>query len=98
MLPIVAFAVAVLWQLLLVGYVATSTEAAARAGSRQASLTTEEEGRNTALDALAPWLRDGSTATVDGTTTRVTVPVPILVPMWTQEGWKVTRSAEFPDG
>lgn len=97
---IVGVAVMVLWQMLLTGYVAVSAETAARAGSREASLSQTEQGEETALDAVAPWLRDGTTATVDpeGTRTEVTVQIPVLLPgvFFDVDTWTVTRNAEFP--
>lgn len=97
MLPIVAFATLLIWQLLLAGLVATTTENAARAGSRQASLSTASQGEVTAIEALSPWLRVGAEATVSGDTSiQVTVPIPIVLPGVTHEAWTVTRTAEFP--
>ncbi|CAN5172340.1 MAG: pilus assembly protein [Euzebyales bacterium] len=97
MLPIVAFAALVVWQLLLAGLVATTAENAARAGSREASLSTAANGQSTAIEALSPWLRDGADATVSGSTAiEVTVPIPIVLPGVSHPGWTVTRTAEFP--
>lgn len=97
---IVGVAVMVLWQLLLIGYVAVSSETAARAGSREASLSAAEEGRETALESIAPWLREGAEATVDedGTRTEVTIRIPVLLPgfFFDVDAWSVTRTAEFP--
>ena len=97
---IVGVAIMVLWQMLLIGYVAVSSETAARAASREASLSEPADGEEAGLESIAPWLREGAEATVDpdGTRADVTVQIPVLLPgfFFDVDGWSITRTAEFP--
>ena len=77
-LPLLIIAALLVWQLLLVGIVMTSASNAARTGSRAASLS--GDGAKAARNALRPAFRRGSQVTVDGTSVRVRVSMPLIVP------------------
>jgi hypothetical protein len=77
-LPLLIIAALLVWQMLLVGIVMTSASNAARTGSRAASLS--GDGEQAARNALRPAFRHGSQITVNGTSVRVRVAMPLIVP------------------
>ena len=77
-LPLLFAGALLVAQLLLVGSSMTSAQNAARTGSRAASL--HSDGSKAALAALRPGLRKDSKITVAGTSVRVQIRVPTIVP------------------
>ncbi|MGI8622828.1 MAG: TadE/TadG family type IV pilus assembly protein [Solirubrobacteraceae bacterium] len=96
MLPWMLLSAMFVWQILIVAYTATSTENAARTGSRVASRG--GEARKAALVALPGVLDDGAEVAVAGERTTVTVRVPILLPGVSVGAWTLSKSAELPGG
>jgi hypothetical protein len=96
MLPLLIFAGLAAWQVLLVGFVATGAENAARTASRVMSL---EQGspEQAARQSLSPGLRPGTRVAVGPGETRVsvTVDIPLLLPRMSS-GLSISRSAELP--
>jgi TadE-like protein len=77
-LPLLIIAALLVWQMLLVGIVMTSASNAARTGSRAVSLS--GDGERAARNALRPAFRRGSEISVNGTSVRVRVAMPLIVP------------------
>lgn len=96
MLPWLVMAGLLVWQILLVTFVATSAENAARTGSRAAGLG--RDGRAAAVTSLTSWLQDETVIQIDGGRVAVTVGVPVIVPWVTFDDLTVTRRAELPSG
>lgn len=97
-LPWLLIAVAVVWQLLLLATTATSVENAARnAGIQHARGASVEEVRDTAVDSVPPWLREGADAVVSGQDVTVSVAVPIVAPGLTRDDFVMRRTTTFPD-
>jgi hypothetical protein len=106
LLPYLVLAAAFTWQILVLAATVTSAEGAARTGSRSASLG--RDGEAAAVEALAPWLRDGAVAETGpgpacddddgsrGTQVVVCVDVPVLLPGLNLPGLSISRAAELP--
>jgi pilus assembly protein CpaE len=94
MLPFLVLTALLIWQLLLVGYAATSAENAARAASRVESRG--GDGEKAARRVVGSPLRDGIETRIEGTKARVRVRVPLLVPGLSDDAITVTRDAELP--
>lgn len=94
-LPLLALAALVAWQLGLIAYTATSTTSAARTAAR-VQMRGGDPGRAARM-ALDPALRAGlSRPRVTGGTVSLRVRVPILVPGLDADRFAVRRSATFP--
>ncbi|HVM36021.1 MAG TPA: TadE family protein [Actinomycetota bacterium] len=96
MLPWLFMAGLLVWQILLVTFVATSAENAARNGSRAEGLG--RDGRAAAVSSLTSWLQDETRIQIDGERVTVTVGLPLIVPWVTSDNFTVTRRAELPSG
>lgn len=96
LLPLLLVAAMFAWQILIVGYTATSTTNAARTASRVA--TRDGDAEKAATEALPGVLREGAKAKVDGTRVTLEVAVPILMPGVRAGSWKITKAAELPGG
>ena len=94
MLPYLLLAALFAWQVLLSAFTAVSVENAARNGSRVAGRG--GDGRQAAVDSLAPFLRSGADVRVDGETTTVTARLPIVFPAVTNDDLTITRDARLP--
>jgi hypothetical protein len=94
MLPYLLLAALFAWQVLVAGYIAVNTENAARNGSRVEGRG--GDGEAAALDALAPFLREDASTTLDGEEATVTVKIPIVLPQITSENFTITRTATLP--
>ncbi len=93
-LPLLLLAALAAWQILLAGFVATSAQNAARTASRVEGLG--GDGERAGLESLSPWLRDGATADLEDTRATVTILVPVIVPGFTTDAFRITRTAELP--
>jgi cell wall-associated NlpC family hydrolase len=82
-------------QLFIAGYTVTSAENAARTGARAASLGQDAE--QAARDAMASWLVNRSTVTVNGTEATVRVRMPVLLYHGDSEQLVVGRTAVMPN-
>lgn len=94
MLPFLVLAALLVWQLLLVGYAATSAESAARAASRVEARG--GDGRKAARRVVGSPLRTGIRTEMDGLRAVVRVRVPLIVPGITREDVTISRDAELP--
>lgn len=94
MLPFLVLAALLVWQLLLVGYAATSAENAARAASRVE--VRGGDGRKAAERVVAAPLREGIRTELDGGRAVVRVRVPLIVPGLTRDDVALSRDAELP--
>lgn len=94
MLPYLLMAALFAWQVLVAGFIAVNTENAARNGSRVEGRG--GDGSAAAIDALAPFVRDNASASVDGEVASVTVKIPIVLPQITSDNFEITRTATLP--
>ncbi|MGH2749669.1 MAG: TadE/TadG family type IV pilus assembly protein [Actinomycetota bacterium] len=94
MLPYLLMAALFAWQVLVAGFIAVNAENAARNGSRVEGRG--GDGSAAAIDSLAPFVRDGATASVDGERATVRVEIPIVLPQITSENFAITRTATLP--
>ncbi len=94
MLPFLVLAALLVWQLLLVGYAATSAENAARAASRVEARG--GDGKKAAERVVGSPLRKDIRTELDGERAVVRVRVPLIVPGITREDVAITRDAELP--
>lgn len=95
MLPFLVLAAMLAWQLLLVGYAATSAENAARAASRVEARG--GDGRKAAKRVVDSPLRKGIQTNIEGTKAVVRVRVPLLMPGIGDDRIVVSRDAELPN-
>ena len=95
LLPWLLIAALAVWQILLVTFVATNVENAARNGSRAEGLG--RDGSAAAVRSLTSWLQGDARVSIDGTRTTVTARLPIIVPGLSTDGFTITRSAELPE-
>jgi hypothetical protein len=94
MLPYLLLAALFAWQVLLSAFTAVNVENAARNGSRVEGRG--GDGRQAAIDSLAPFLRSGADIEVDGEITTVTARLPIVLPALTNDELTITRDARLP--
>lgn len=93
MLPLLLLAALAAWQLLMVAFVMTTAENAARVASRAASLG--RPGEASARASVRGWLHEDVSAAVDGTRVVVSIRVPLVFP-GLPSPVVVSRSAELP--
>lgn len=94
MLPFLVLAALLVWQLLLVGYAATSAENAARAASRVD--VRGGDGRKAAERVIGAPLRTGIRTQLHAGRAVVRVRVPLIAPGITHEDVTISRDAELP--
>lgn len=94
MLPFLVLAALLVWQLLLVGYAATSAENAARAASRVQARGGDPA--KTARRVVGGPLREGIRTEMVGAKATVRVRVPLIVPGLTRDDVTLSRDAELP--
>lgn len=106
LLPWLVLGAFVAWQLLLVVAVANGAEHAARVGSR--AVTLGRDGPEAALAALDDWVRPLAAAETGpregcddddverGTRVAVCISVPVVVPGWSVDAFRISRDAELP--
>jgi hypothetical protein len=94
LLPLLAVAAALAWQILLMASAATAAENAARTGSRAESRGDSAE--TAAREALPEWLREDAEIDGGGTRVSVRVEVPVLFPRLGLPQVTLSRTAELP--
>lgn len=94
LLPWFLLAGLVAWQILLAVSTASTTENAARSGSRAAGRG--QDARAAALRSLPGETRRDAEVTVDGGRVTVRVRIPILVPGVDTDALHMSRSADLP--
>jgi hypothetical protein len=93
-IPYLFVAALLVWEILLLTFVATSAENAARNGSRAKAFG--DNGSDVAIGSLTSWLQDDASVSVSGSRVTVSIQAPIIVPGLSSEDWVITRSAELP--
>ena len=94
MIPYLFLVALLVWEILLLTFVATSAENAARNGSR--AETIGDDGGEVAVESLTSWLQDDTEVSVSGTRVTVSVEAPVIIPGLSTDSFLITRSAELP--
>lgn len=94
-LPLLLIIAAAMWQLLLIGSALSSASNAARTGARTAALDGSKV-QAAAIASLREPFRPGAQVQRSGRTVAVSVRVPILVPAFFDERFRVTERATMP--
>jgi hypothetical protein len=93
-LPYLLLAALMVWEILLITFVATSAENAARNGSRAKAFG--NDGSDVARESLTSWLQDDASVSVSGDRVTVTIEAPVIIPGISTDAFVISRSAELP--
>jgi hypothetical protein len=96
LIPFLFLAALLVWEILLLTFVATSAENAARNGSR--AETVGDDGGEVAVESLTSWLQDDADVTISGTRVTVSIEAPVIIPGLSTDSFLISRSAELPSG
>jgi hypothetical protein len=94
LIPFLFLAALLVWEILLLTFVATSAENAARNGSR--AETVGDDGGEVAVESLTSWLQDDTDVTISGTRVTVSIEAPVIIPGLSTDSFLISRSAELP--